>query len=54
MTVTVGVLSFVGQYGTQWNLLLPALVIVILPTVIVFSLASRQFIRGLTAGAIRT
>jgi raffinose/stachyose/melibiose transport system permease protein len=54
MTVTVGVLSFVGQYGTQWNLLLPALVIVILPTVIVFSLASRQFIRGLTAGALRT
>jgi ABC-type glycerol-3-phosphate transport system permease component len=53
MTVTVGVLSFVGQYGTQWNLLLPALVIVILPTVIVFSLASRQFIRGLTAGAVR-
>jgi len=54
MTVTVGVLSFVGQYSTQWNLLLPALVIVILPTVVVFSLASRQFIRGLTAGAVRT
>lgn len=54
MTVTVGVLSFVGQYSTQWNLLLPALVIVILPTVVVFSLASRQFIRGLTTGAVRT
>jgi raffinose/stachyose/melibiose transport system permease protein len=54
MTVTVGVLSFVGQYSTQWNLLLPALVIVILPTVIIFIIASRQFIRGLTAGAVRT
>lgn len=52
-TVTVGVLSFVGQYSTQWNLLLPALVIVILPTVLVFIFASRQFIRGLTAGAVR-
>lgn len=54
MTVTVGVLSFIGQYGTQWDLLLPALVIVILPTVLVFIVASRQFIRGLTAGAVRT
>jgi len=53
-TVTVGILSFVGQYSTQWNLLLPALVIVILPTVLVFMFASRQFIRGLTAGAVRT
>lgn len=53
MTVTVGVLSFIGQYNAQWNLLLPALVIVMLPTVVVFSLASRQFVRGLTAGAVR-
>lgn len=53
MTVTVGVLSFIGQYNAQWNLLLPALVIVMLPTVIVFSFASRHFIRGLTGGAIR-
>jgi len=53
-TVTVGILSFVGQYSTQWNLLLPALVIVILPTVLVFMFASHQFIRGLTAGAVRT
>ncbi|KLU58862.1 L-arabinose transport system permease protein AraQ [Peptococcaceae bacterium CEB3] len=53
MTVAVGVLSFVGQYSTQWNLLLPALVIVILPTIIVFAIASRQFIRNLTAGAVK-
>lgn len=53
MTVAVGVLSFVGQYSTQWNLLLPALVIVILPTIIVFALASRQFIRNMTAGAVK-
>lgn len=53
MTVAVGVLSFVGQYSTQWNLLLPALVIVMLPTIIVFALASRQFIRNMTAGAVK-
>jgi raffinose/stachyose/melibiose transport system permease protein len=53
MTVAVGVLSFVGQYATQWNLLLPALVIVTLPTVIVFIAVSQQFIRNMTAGAIK-
>ncbi|MFB5189481.1 carbohydrate ABC transporter permease [Alicyclobacillus fastidiosus] len=53
MTVAVGVLSFVGQYSTQWNLLLPALVIVMLPTIIVFVFASRQFIRNMTAGAVK-
>ena len=53
MTVAVGVLSFVGQYATQWNFLLPALVIVTLPTVIVFIIVSQQFIRNVTAGAIK-
>ncbi|SFU45158.1 carbohydrate ABC transporter permease [Alicyclobacillus macrosporangiidus] len=53
MTVAVGVLSFIGEYATQWNLLLPALVIVMLPTIIVFVIASRQFIRNMTAGAIK-
>lgn len=53
MTVAVGVLSFVGQYSTQWNLLLPALVIVMLPTVVVFAIASRQFIRNMTSGAVK-
>lgn len=53
MTVAVGILSFVGQYATQWNLLLPALVIVMIPTVIVFFIASRQFIRNMTSGAVK-
>ncbi|HEY7415399.1 MAG TPA: ABC transporter permease subunit, partial [Ktedonobacteraceae bacterium] len=53
MTVAVGVLSFVGQYATAWNLLLPALVIVTLPTAIVFIIVSQQFIRNMTAGAIK-
>jgi len=53
MTVAVGVLSFIGEYGTQWNLLLPALVIVMLPTILVFIIASRQFIRNMTAGAVK-
>ncbi len=53
LTVAVGVLSFVGQYATQWNLLLPALVIVMVPTILVFFFASKQFIRNMTAGAVK-
>lgn len=53
MTVAVGVLSFQGEYGTQWNLLLAGLVIVTAPTMVVYIFASRQFIRGLTAGGVR-
>ncbi len=53
MTVTVGVLSFIGQYEAQWNLILPALIIIMIPTLLVFALASGQFIRGLTAGSIK-
>ena len=53
MTIAVGVMSFVGQYSTQWNLLLAALVIVTLPAMVVFGLMSRQFVRNMMAGAIK-
>lgn len=53
MTVTVGVLSFVGQYGTEWDMLLPALVIVMLPAILVFIVASRQFTANMSSGAVK-
>jgi raffinose/stachyose/melibiose transport system permease protein len=54
MTVAVGMLSFVGEHTTEWQLLLAALVIVSLPTLIGFLLVSKQFQRNLTAGAIKS
>ncbi len=54
MTVAVGMLSFVGEHATQWQLLLAALVIVSLPTIIGFLLVAKQFRRNLTAGAVKT
>lgn len=53
MTVPVGILSFVGEHGTAWQLLLPALVIVSLPTVVAFVIVSRQFRRNMLAGATK-
>lgn len=53
MTVSVGVLSFVGQYATQWQLLLAALVIVSLPTIVGALLVTRQLRRNLLSGAVK-
>jgi cellobiose transport system permease protein len=43
----------VSQYGTGLNLLMVGAAITTVPVLIVFVLMSKQFIRGLTAGAIR-
>jgi raffinose/stachyose/melibiose transport system permease protein len=53
MTVPVGILSFVGQYSTEWQLLLAALVIVSLPTLIGFIFVAKQFRRNLLAGGVK-
>lgn len=53
MTVSVGILNFVGQYTTQWELLLAGIVVVSLPTIIGFLLVSRQFRRDMMAGAVK-
>lgn len=53
LTVTVGLQSFVGDRGTAWELLLPALVMISLPTILVLIIAAKQLVRGLNVGAWR-
>lgn len=52
-TVTLGVSLLVGQYNTDWNRMLSVLTLGALPVLIAYLLMSRQFIRGLTAGAVK-
>lgn len=52
-TVTLGAQSFVGQFVTDWNAVLAALSLAILPMLVLYLLFSRQLIRGLTAGAVK-
>lgn len=52
-TVPLGVSTFFGEYSNDWALLFAALSISIVPVIIVYLLASKQFISGLTAGAIK-
>ncbi|WP_433745096.1 carbohydrate ABC transporter permease [Falsibacillus pallidus] len=52
-TVPVGITSFFGEYTTDWSLLFAGLALSIIPVLIVFFVMSKQFIEGLTAGAIK-
>jgi raffinose/stachyose/melibiose transport system permease protein len=49
-TVTLGVQQFVGQFLNDYPALLAALTLGALPLVVLFTIFSRQFIRGLSAG----
>lgn len=49
-TVTLGVQQFVGQHMNDWPALLASLVLSAVPLIILFSIFSRQFMRGLSEG----
>ena len=52
-TITLGVQQFIGQYATDWNGVLAALSLAVLPILMLYALFSRQLIRGITAGAVK-
>jgi raffinose/stachyose/melibiose transport system permease protein len=52
-TVTLGAQLFLGQYVTNWNAVLAALSLAILPMLILYIAFSRQLIRGITSGAVK-
>ena len=45
--------TFQGQYGANWNLLMAASIMGLLPMVVVFLLGQRQFIEGIKLGAVK-
>jgi raffinose/stachyose/melibiose transport system permease protein len=52
-TVTLGAQVFIGQFVTNWNAVLAALSLAIVPVLILYLIFSRQLIRGITAGAVK-
>ncbi|MFB9885528.1 carbohydrate ABC transporter permease [Balneatrix alpica] len=52
-TITLGVQQFIGQFITDWNSVLAALTLAIVPVLVLYLVFSRQLIRGLTAGAVK-
>ncbi|MFD1328691.1 carbohydrate ABC transporter permease [Mycoplana ramosa] len=52
-TVTLGSQIFIGQFVTNWNAVLAALSLAILPVLVLYLAFSRQLIRGITSGAVK-
>ena len=52
-TVTLGAQVFIGQFVTNWNAVLSALSLAILPVLVLYVIFSRQLIRGITSGAVK-
>jgi raffinose/stachyose/melibiose transport system permease protein len=49
-TVPVGLTSFFGEYSTDWSALFAGLVIATIPLIVLFLVATKQIVAGLTAG----
>jgi ABC-type glycerol-3-phosphate transport system permease component len=47
------IFSMVGRYSTNWPALTAALTLSVIPIIIVYIFMQRQFVAGLTAGAVR-
>jgi raffinose/stachyose/melibiose transport system permease protein len=52
-TITLGAQNFIGQFQTNWNAVLSALSLAILPVLVLYLIFSRQLIRGITSGAVK-
>jgi raffinose/stachyose/melibiose transport system permease protein len=52
-TVTLGAQMFLGQFVTNWNAVLAALSLAIVPVLVLYLIFSRQLIRGITSGAVK-
>jgi raffinose/stachyose/melibiose transport system permease protein len=52
-TVTLGAQQFLGQFVSDWNAVLAALTLAILPVLLLYFALSRQLIRGVLGGALK-
>ncbi len=52
-TLPVAVQAFVGSYVKQWNLILTAALLAIVPMVVLFLFAQKQIMEGMIEGAVK-
>lgn len=52
-TITLGVQQFLGQFVSDWNAVLSALVMAMVPILILYLVFSKQMIKSVTAGALK-
>src|SRR3954465_289993 len=49
----LGIMAYQGEYSSDWNLILAFITLTILPTIVIFLLAQKHIVAGLTAGAVK-
>ena len=52
-TLALGLQSFIGQYNSEWHLLMAASTVIIVPMIAIFFLAQRYFIEGITFSGLK-
>ncbi len=52
-TVSLGLQMFISQYTTEWHLMMAAATVAIVPMIIMFFIAQRYFIEGMTFAGIK-
>lgn len=52
-TVQVGMKDFVGEYGTDWGMMMAAVVLSLVPAIIAFSIVQKHLVTGLSSGAVK-
>src|SRR4029450_6933236 len=52
-TITIGIMGFANALRSDWAVLMAGLVISVIPVLITFLVLQRQFIGGLTQGAVK-
>jgi raffinose/stachyose/melibiose transport system permease protein len=50
---TLGLMAYQGQYNTSWQLVLAFITLTILPAILMYLVAQRYIVAGLTAGAVK-
>ena len=50
---TLGLMAYQGEYSTAWQLVLAFITLTILPAILMFLMAQRYIVSGLTAGAVK-
>ena len=51
--ITTGIYAFVGQFDLQWQFLMAASLLSIVPVFVLFLIVQRRLVSGLTAGAVK-
>lgn len=54
LTVSLGLAAFRGEYGTNWNLLMAASLVAMLPPLLVFFFAQKYFIQGVVFTGVKS